>query len=87
MIPTAYESVPHQVAALVWPEATQADLEALIGAENVNVTPSFTQVRNSAGDWVTLGTGWAVAVDATGYRCVISRAALARRYREKADGS
>jgi hypothetical protein len=85
VIPTAYESVPHQVVALPWPEAPAADLEQLVGAENVNATSSFTQVRDGNGDWVTLGNGSVVALDREGNRNIMSAGVLALKYR-KADG-
>jgi hypothetical protein len=86
MLPAIYESVPHRIAVLTWPEASAADLRLLVGTENVNVTPSVIQVCNGEGKWETLGDGWAVAVaDGTGDRNVMSSSMLATKYR-KADG-
>jgi hypothetical protein len=69
MLPAIYESVPHRIAVLTWPEASAADLRLLVGTENVNVTPSVIQVCNgedSGKRSVTAGPGPLPTVQATG---------------------
>jgi hypothetical protein len=81
MTSAEYEAVPHRIKVLTWPEASRTDLEALIGAENVNIGDMLHQVRSSDGDWVTLTDGWHVAVTDAGVRIVLAPAAFAAQYR------
>lgn len=82
MTPRRYVSVLHSMNSLVWPEASVADLVALLGAENVSaLTPRYVQVRNSSNEWVTLCDGWATGIDSNGDRHVLSAGALASYYR------
>jgi hypothetical protein len=81
MEPAEYEPVPDRIRVLTWPEASQADIEALAGAENVNAIPGGVQVRNADGEWFTLGAGWGVSVSPDGAGIVLSPAAIATRYR------
>jgi hypothetical protein len=75
--PLDYQSMPRRVKVLVWPQATQADIEALIGEENVNaVSSSNVQIRNSDDEWVTLCHGWFVVAGADGTRHAASASAL-----------
>lgn len=80
MTPLRYVSVPHSVTVLPWPEASQADLEALVGSENVNAVPGGVQVRNSEGEWFTLGSGWSAGMSGSDC-CVYTPGALAGHYR------
>ena len=80
MIPRKYNTVLHSASVLTWPEATQADLEAFAGAENVSAVPGGVQVRNSEGEWFTLGPGWAVVVNDSGDRRLCTPGALAAHY-------
>jgi hypothetical protein len=77
MIPVEYEPVPARFKVLTWPAASQADLEALAGPENVCAGAADIQVRTGGGTWVTLGSGWAVAVGEDGSRTVLSPGTLA----------
>jgi hypothetical protein len=79
--PRTYTSVLHEVRLLRWPEATAADLAALLGAENVNVIPGGVQVRNADAEWFTLGDGFAAGVRDDGSRVIKSPAALSADYR------
>jgi hypothetical protein len=82
MTTTQYESIPHQIRATTWAGGSPAELEALIGAENVNVIPGGVQVRNVDGEWVTLGEGWAVSVGEDDNCRVLSPGAFKAGYRE-----
>ncbi len=84
MTPVEYESVPHRIVTLTWPEASPDDIRALVGAENVNnigVQEKTMQVRNSDNEWVTLGEGWTVSV-LDGHRGVMSPSILTVKYRK-----
>jgi hypothetical protein len=76
-----YESVPHRLTALIWPEDSADEIRALVGAENVNVTATGIQVRNEESEWVTLGDGWAVALTDRGTRDILSSTVLSGKYR------
>jgi hypothetical protein len=82
MIPRRYVSIPHEISALSWPEASISDLEALIGMENVNaIAPGCVQVRNATGEWFTLGDGWVVGISTDSVREVLTPNSLAAFYR------
>jgi hypothetical protein len=80
MEPEIYESVPHTARLLRYPDATDEQIAALIGADNVNSLPTMTQVRNSAGEWFTLGDGWCVGLLDDGSRTVCSATVLESLY-------
>jgi hypothetical protein len=81
MEPIIYEVSPHRIRTLSWPEATKADIERLVGAENVDALPSGgIQVRNGEDEWFTLGEGWSVVVLDDGYRMIMTPGALSTKY-------
>ena len=82
MEPKIYEAVPHQARLLLYPGASAEDLAGLLGAENVNATQSVKQVRNSDGEWVTLGPGWHAGVRDDGSRVVKSPCAVKADYKK-----
>ncbi len=81
MQPQHYVPLPLELTGLTWPQASPADLAALVGAENVNPFPGGIQVRNSDGFWFTVHDGWLIAVDNSGRRHIISAAAIEVLYR------
>ena len=81
MTPLRYVSVSSHATVLTWPEASQADLEDHAGPENVTAIPGGVQVRNSDGEWFTLGPGWAVVITDAGDRRLCTPGALATYYR------
>jgi len=78
---TEYESVPHRLMVLSWPEATAGELAGFVGRENVHVIPGGVQVRNSDDEWVTLVAGWLVTLTDKGERIIMSSGPLTARYR------
>ena len=81
MEPVIYESIPHRVRTLPWPEASKSDIENLVGAENVNAMPSGgIQVRNGEDEWFTLGEGWSVVVLDDDYRMIMTPGVLSTKY-------
>ena len=78
---TEYEAVPHRVRAVTWPGDGIDVLRRLAGEDNVCEFPGGIQVRNSEGEWFTLGDGWVLAVGSDGSRRLLTPGALAAHYR------
>jgi hypothetical protein len=81
MEPQEYETVPHRIKVLAWPESSEEDLENLLGGEHVRTQGSGVQVRNGDGAWVTLADGWHATVTDGGVRIVMSPASFAELFR------
>lgn len=77
-----YEAIQQQINVLTWPEASPEELSDFIGADNVNVIPGGIQICNSRGEWVTLGTGWAVSAIDGKEITVMTPDVLATKYRK-----
>jgi hypothetical protein len=79
---TEYESIPHRLQVLTWPEATVEELAEFVGEKNVHaIQTGGVQVRNSEDKWETLENGWLVTLTDKGQRIIMSSGPLAGRYR------